>query len=609
MKLVQKITLLIVSSVVPIMGTAGYLSIDRTQKMMGEQIDRLLSSNLNRAKSAVIDTSRDIKRTAHTISIHPEIGKALHLEVSRGINRVLNEIVLTYPFYNYVLIVDMDGTIFASSTRDHQRNKISGEQLLGLNYLENPLYTEPSANETIAGNPGIDPYLALMELDRGISQWYISPVKKGGKIIGKVVVSYDWENQISELLTKINQRLTELNDPVVDTILTDVNRNILVSANSSSEKFVPTSDLLWRETQIVFGNSPMTLTIVNDKNKTNQPITELWRLFFIVTVCSAICLIFLFTIILNKTFLGRLKMIVDGAKRIGTGDLSHRLPECGADEVGELAKTFNMMTESLEGYQNDLEKLVDERTQELKGANEQLRSEVSERKRTEIELTRSNKELEEFAYVVSHDLKAPLRGISSLSEWIADDYSDKLDDDGKRQLRLLKQRVGRMDNLISGILEYSRVGRSDNESKITDLNEIVSYAIDLIAAPPNISINLNAKLPHVLCHKVRVEQVFENLLSNAVRYIDKQNGEIRVGCTENDDFWKFQVADNGPGIDEKYFQKIFKLFETLQPKDNSESTGVGLALVKKIIDQHGGDVGVESKVGEGSIFWFTLPKA
>jgi two-component system sensor kinase FixL len=219
-----------------------------------------------------------------------------------------------------------------------------------------------------------------------------------------------------------------------------------------------------------------------------------------------------------------------------------------------------------------------------------------------------NEELTHFAYVVSHDLKAPLRGIKLITEWLCADYGDKLGDEAREQLDLLQSRVARMHNLIDGVLQYSRVGRIKEDLTEVDLNELIAGVIDGIAPPEHIHIAAEGSLPVIECERTRVTQMFQNLLANAVKFMDKPTGEVRVGCVEEGDFWRFHVADNGPGIEEKYFDRIFRLFQTLTSRDEFESTGVGLALVKKIIEMYGGRIWVESAVGKGSTFLFTWPK-
>ncbi|HEY2934025.1 MAG TPA: ATP-binding protein [Acidobacteriota bacterium] len=240
---------------------------------------------------------------------------------------------------------------------------------------------------------------------------------------------------------------------------------------------------------------------------------------------------------------------------------------------------------------------------------------VTERKRIELnrnqllqELQNSNQELSDFAYVVSHDLKAPLRAIGSLANWITQDYGEKFDAEGRAQLELLVQRVKRMHDFIDGILRYSRAGRVREDKVKVDLNVLVNEVIESVDPPPNIDIEVITPLPVIECQKTRIEQVFLNLISNAIKFMDKPEGRIRISCEKTKDHWKFSVADNGPGIEEKHFGKIFQIFQTLRPRDEFESTGVGLSVVKKIIEMYGGSVWVESTPGVGSRFSFTLPR-
>lgn len=240
---------------------------------------------------------------------------------------------------------------------------------------------------------------------------------------------------------------------------------------------------------------------------------------------------------------------------------------------------------------------------------------ISARKQAEEQKTRlirelesSQEELKSFAFVVSHDLKAPLRAISTLAGWLTHDYSDKFDEKGKEYMELLIKRVCRMDNLINGILQYSRVGQMMEKIVEVDLDPLVREVIDLLSPPANIVISIENTLPTVMAEPTRIEQVFQNLLSNAIKFMDKSHGEIRIVCSLEGQYWKFLIADNGPGIESRHFEQIFQLFQTLVPRDRVEGTGVGLSLVKKIVEMYGGKIWLESKVGEGSKFFFTLPK-
>jgi light-regulated signal transduction histidine kinase (bacteriophytochrome) len=237
-----------------------------------------------------------------------------------------------------------------------------------------------------------------------------------------------------------------------------------------------------------------------------------------------------------------------------------------------------------------------------------------ERKSAEIrqmellsELAAANQELKDFAYIVSHDLKAPLRGIASLSDWLFKDYGDRLDDEGREMLQLMSGRVRRMSDLIDGVLQYSRVGRVREDKTIINLKTLVHDVIDAIAPPSGIKIEIDTDLPTLLAEKHRMHQVFQNLLSNAVKYMGKLEGGVHVGHIEANGFWQFYVSDTGIGIESRHFDKVFQIFQTLVPRDQSESTGVGLAIVKKIVETYGGQTWLSSEVGKGSTFYFTMP--
>ncbi len=257
------------------------------------------------------------------------------------------------------------------------------------------------------------------------------------------------------------------------------------------------------------------------------------------------------------------------------------------------------LREQVERHASELEQRVEERTTALEQANARL-SEV-------------NEELEEFAYIVSHDLKAPLRAITQLAYWLSSDYADVLDEAGQQKLRLLVGRAKRMHNLIEGILQYSRVGRAQERQRPVDLDKLVREIIENLGPPPHITVTIEGTLPIVMGDPTHLEQVFQNLVSNAIKFMDKPEGRITVRGEDRGEFWQFSVSDNGPGIEEKHFERIFKIFQTLAPRnggpDGTGSTGIGLSLVKKIVERRGGRVWLESTLGKGSTFYFTWPKA
>ncbi|HYG35169.1 MAG TPA: ATP-binding protein, partial [Clostridia bacterium] len=233
---------------------------------------------------------------------------------------------------------------------------------------------------------------------------------------------------------------------------------------------------------------------------------------------------------------------------------------------------------------------------------------VTARKRAEEAVRAANRELNDFATIVSHDLKSPLRGVATLAKWMQSDYADKLDEEGRENLADIVKRVSRMDRMIDGILQYSRLGRTDEKSESVALAELVSTVVEDLHPPEHVHIQVASGLPVLQGEPVRLRQLFQNLIANAIKYGDKPRTEIQVGWADAGGEWQFSVADNGPGIEQRHFERIFKMFQTLAPKDKTDSTGVGLALVKRIVDRAGGRVWVESCLGVGSTFYFTWPK-
>lgn len=271
-------------------------------------------------------------------------------------------------------------------------------------------------------------------------------------------------------------------------------------------------------------------------------------------------------------------------------------------------------------------RLVEERTGQLVSAIQALKRQVIERKKAESELQRLNdtleqriaersqeanrraNELEQFAYVASHDLKAPLRGIANLAQWLQEDLEEKLAPESREQLDLLRDRVGRMQNLIEGLLEYSRIGRVPAESGEVDVGDLLNEIADSLAPPKGFQIKLPKSLPTLRTSRLHLSQVFSNLLSNAIKHHGKKRGRIWVEWADIGDNIRFSVCDDGQGIAPEFQSKIFLMFQTLAISDRNTNTGIGLALVKKIVEEHGGTIYVRSDRGDGSRFIFTWPK-
>jgi signal transduction histidine kinase len=250
---------------------------------------------------------------------------------------------------------------------------------------------------------------------------------------------------------------------------------------------------------------------------------------------------------------------------------------------------------------------------ELRRAHSELGERIQERtgalERANRELESSNRELDEFAHVVSHDLKAPLRGITSLASWISTDCAAILPDESKEHLGQMTGRARRMSELIDGILRYSRLGRTKRELSAVDAHAIAAEVIDSLEPPQAIRVRIDGRLPVVVYDRTQLVQVFQNLIENAIQHLGKPTGEIVVSCQPEPDSFRIAVQDDGRGIDERHFDRIFKMFQVLGRSAEEGSTGVGLAIVKRIVENHGGSITVESVVGSGTTFRFSVPRS
>ncbi|PRY14434.1 phospho-acceptor domain-containing protein [Pontibacter ummariensis] len=295
----------------------------------------------------------------------------------------------------------------------------------------------------------------------------------------------------------------------------------------------------------------------------------------LTVVCFAVGLFIIQVLV--KAIRERFRGIAAMATEIANGDLRARVTDERNDEITQVSKSLNVMAQRLEASFSNLKKI--------------------------------NSELDQFAYVVSHDLKAPLRAINSLAEWIEEDLGSDLDQEIKHNLQLMRGRVFRMENLINGILDYSRIGRKELPKQHFSCFRLVEETIESLALPDSVSIEVSSTLPELNTERILLQQVFTNLISNAVKYNDKPHPVIQVGARELARSYEFWIADNGPGIGKEYHEKVFGIFQTMEARDTKESTGIGLAIVKKIVSEKGCSIRIESEEGMGSRFVFTWPKS
>lgn len=275
----------------------------------------------------------------------------------------------------------------------------------------------------------------------------------------------------------------------------------------------------------------------------------------------------------------------------------HVLPV--TNEQGEVVSGMTMTQDITESKKTE---------EVLRSRAEELARMTSVLAQTTTSLEKRNAELDQFAYIVSHDLKAPLRAIANLSQWLEEDLEDHLTEDTRHQMHLMRSRVHRMEALINGLLQYSRVGRLHAELEPVDVEALLYDVIDSLAPPPEFTIKVMQGMPTLITERLPLEQVFANLISNGIKHHHRRDGQIVISVTEQADFYEFAVADDGIGIAPEFHQKVFVMFQTLEARDKVENTGVGLAIVKKIIEDKGGTISLESQRGQGATFRFSWPK-
>jgi PAS domain S-box-containing protein len=282
--------------------------------------------------------------------------------------------------------------------------------------------------------------------------------------------------------------------------------------------------------------------------------------------------------------------------------------------------------DALRRTRDELEKRVQARTAELVEINRELSREVTVRRRAERELKELNEtleqrvaqrtaeakrranDLEQFAYVTSHDLKAPLRGIAHLADWLQEALQGKLNKEAVELFGILQDRVGRMHGLIEGLLEYARVGRAEAASGKVDTGVLLKEILDLLCFASEVVVDIAPDMPVVDADRLQLEQVFSNLIGNAIKHNTARQPHVWVTVRETGGFHEFSVSDDGPGIAPQYHDKVFMMFQTLTPRDVGNDNGIGLALVKRIVEEQGGSVILESEENKGSTFRFTWPK-
>jgi signal transduction histidine kinase len=278
--------------------------------------------------------------------------------------------------------------------------------------------------------------------------------------------------------------------------------------------------------------------------------------------------------------------------------------DAGADDY--LSKPFSTreLLTRVRAHLN-LRQIRQETEEQLRHFNEMLEKGIAQRT---AELVQRNQDLDRFAYVASHDLKSPLRAIDNLAHWIAEDTRELLPAASQEHLHKMRSRVKRMEKLLDDLLVYSRSGRHQYPTELVDIAKLIDDIVNLLAIPEAFLITTETPLPVVVTARVPLEVVLRNLLANAIKHHERADGKVLITAHDQGDVIEFTVQDDGPGIAEKYHKRIFEIFQTLKPRDVMEGSGMGLAIVKRIVESRGGTISVTSAEGQGATFRFTWSK-
>ena len=336
--------------------------------------------------------------------------------------------------------------------------------------------------------------------------------------------------------------------------------------------------------------------IERKSNLLAQSSNNLTLALYSVLITSSVLLLLtaLLSIPIIRGIVSPILSITDTFRRLGLGQSVDAIPGIQrTDEIGELSRAADKFRHN----QQQTEQLLEE-TQRV---TRHLRS-------REQELEAINDELDNFAYVASHDLRSPLRAIDNLANWIHDDCFDVLPNDSKEHFRLLRSRINRMEQLLDDLLKYSRVGRVDSPAEPVVFTDVVNQSLDILEVPESVKIEIEDNVPEFMTRVTPLRQVLQNLIGNAIKYNDKSACVVQVSASRpSDELLQIEITDNGPGIAPEYHEKIFAMFTTLHSRDDVESSGMGLAIVKKVLESEGGSITIDSDVGQGCKFTFTWP--
>ncbi|MCF8428612.1 MAG: GHKL domain-containing protein [Bacteroidia bacterium] len=421
---------------------------------------------------------------------------------------------------------------------------------------------------------------------------------------------------VDQFYTKVIEKQRELLEITTPISNTEASQLLLTAIKEDGKKLEINIDEIERNV------TDASNALQSEKYKSYSTLRfSLLIMMVVLVLIAAISLI-----ITNETIVNPIKQVSELLKIMGKGEIvKFEETTNRKDEIGDMiesAKNLSLGMKNKADVAFQIGKGNYEIEVQLQGKNDKLgrallemRNNLIESKKTETKnlhdlelytknLEKRNKELDQFAYITSHDLKSPLRGINNLAEWIAEDMEDSMSEESKKYFVMLRGRVHRMEALINSLLKYSRAGKVNNDVEKININTIVNEVLKRLAPDSKFAIYFDSNFPTILANYQDIDDIFYELISNAIKYNNSEKPIINITYKTEKNYYVFCVADNGEGVAQEYHQKIFTIFQTLETRDKVESVGAGLAIVKKIVEENGGTIWIESEKGKGAKFYF-----
>lgn len=554
------------------------------------RLTAMIAQNLERLKLVASRTQLRLS-LANYINSHQS-------EEQERMNRILQDAILGVSDFRSISLLTEDGKVVASTQEasletEHSDKEffvrglressadiffLDDQQKLGV-YLSGPLYLDDNLLGVIVIESEVHNIIDLVSDYSGLGETgetFLAKRDADGNALFLAPLRFDKQAALSRTIKKESP-----NHPITQALL----KNELQFTKSVDYR----GELVLATTRYI-EQTEWGLVVKIDEAEALAPVLQMGNLLGLVIFISSSAVIMI-SFYIAGTITRPIVNLTSVASQISAGKLSQRAQNDRTDEIGLLAQAFNRMAATL--IEDIAARSQAEAALELKAQ----------------ELARSVASLEEFAYVVSHDLRAPLRAMKNYSLFLQEDYMHLLDEFGLEYIEGIAESAQHMDDLVVDLLEYSRIGRIQVELEPVDINDLVERVVTSLDLRREAEIRLAPDAPIVQAYPVRLEQIFANLLGNAVKFRRPDvSPVISISWQEKNDAWFFSVDDNGIGISEQYSDKIFGIFQRLHTQEEYEGTGVGLAIVKKAVSEHGGEIWLQSQLGQGSTFTFTLPK-